>query len=359
MARKRGVSTFNLSFLDIMSCGFGAVILVFLIIKHETDTQVETKNQEELAEVRLLEEEIKIGEENLVMARNTISAIDDQLATAQGLARRINNRIDAVRGQLADLDDSDTDQQIKLLQAQLKTLEEEKEKLEEEAEAQGSNVREHIGQGDRQYLTGLNLGGDRVLILLDNSSSMLDSSIVNIIRRRHMSDAIKRSSKKWQRAVATVEWLTTQFPVGSHFQIFTFNEQTQPLLSDTAGQWLEVADPTQLEANVLALRKVIPNGGTNLAEAFLAMGQLSPLPDNIFLITDGLPTRGLSRPRQNTVSGAERLELYHRAMEQLPNGIPVNVILAPMEGDPMAAAAFWQLAQTTQGSFLSPSKDWP
>ena len=32
--RKRSFTTFNLSFLDIMSCGFGAVVLVFLIIDH-------------------------------------------------------------------------------------------------------------------------------------------------------------------------------------------------------------------------------------------------------------------------------------------------------------------------------------
>jgi len=31
----------------------------------------------------------------------------------------------------------------------------------------------------------------------------------------------------------------------------------------------------------------------------------------------------------------------------------------PLEGDPSAAAVFWQLAQYTQGSFLTPSKDWP
>lgn len=35
MARKRrGFNVFSLSFLDIMSCGFGATILVFLIIDH-------------------------------------------------------------------------------------------------------------------------------------------------------------------------------------------------------------------------------------------------------------------------------------------------------------------------------------
>jgi hypothetical protein len=39
--------------------------------------------------------------------------------------------------------------------------------------------------------------------------------------------------------------------------------------------------------------------------------------------------------------------------------VPVNVILLPMEGDPMAPAAYWTLARRTRGSFLSPAKDWP
>jgi len=30
-----------------------------------------------------------------------------------------------------------------------------------------------------------------------------------------------------------------------------------------------------------------------------------------------------------------------------------------MEGDPMAASAFWQLALSTNGAFIAPSEDWP
>ena len=33
MSKKRAFSTFSLSFLDIMSCGLGAVALVFLIFR--------------------------------------------------------------------------------------------------------------------------------------------------------------------------------------------------------------------------------------------------------------------------------------------------------------------------------------
>ena len=59
------------------------------------------------------------------------------------------------------------------------------------------------------------------------------------------------------------------------------------------------------------------------------------------------------------MSGKQRLKLYNRALEQLPRGAPVNVILFPMEGDPRAASAYWTLAVATRGSYLSPSRDWP
>ena len=86
---------------------------------------------------------------------------------------------------------------------------------------------------------------------------------------------------------------------------------------------------------------------------------MMPMPDNIFLITDGLPTQGATAPGGNTINGRERMRLFQRAMGQIPSSIPVNVILAPMEGDPMAASEFWQLARASSGSFLSPSTDWP
>jgi hypothetical protein len=37
----------------------------------------------------------------------------------------------------------------------------------------------------------------------------------------------------------------------------------------------------------------------------------------------------------------------------------VNTLLFYMEGDPMAAYHYWQLAVTTNGSFLTVTEDWP
>jgi hypothetical protein len=86
---------------------------------------------------------------------------------------------------------------------------------------------------------------------------------------------------------------------------------------------------------------------------------MRPAPDNLFLIVDGLPTRGEREPRSATVTGRQRVEFFGDAVKRLPADLPVNVILLPMEGDPAAAASYWGLAHRSRGSFLSPSRDWP
>jgi len=359
MARKRRFSTFSLSFLDIMSCGFGAVALIFLIIKHDIDTKIEVENEYLLAEVMLLEEEVLEGEEGLVLARNTLSTVDDRLAEAQGLARRIVEDINAVQGKIIEVGESAEDTSLNKLKEDLEKLEEEKRRLIVERDQLGESALGYKGDGDRQYLTGLKLGGARILILLDASASMLDDKIVNVIRRRNMSDNVKRASKKWQRALRTVEWLSAQFSEESRYQIYTFNTSVQAVVPNTEGTWLQISEEDDIQNAVSAMRKTVPQGGTSLERAFRSIQDFPTLPDNIILITDGLPTQSLSHPKGNTVTGAQRSRFFSQAIQEIPRGIPVNIILAPMEGDPLAAASFWQLAAATQGSFMSPSKDWP
>jgi hypothetical protein len=345
-----------------MSCGFGAVVLVFLIIDHSMETQSREVNQDLLSEVNMLEDDIRDGEAGLVRLRNTLSDVDLKMVEAQGRATRITEEIDRYEALIAGLKkDGFTERSdIEALKAEIRSLEEEVKKLRESAEEDsGRNARTFIGEGNRQYLTGLNLGGRNIAILLDISASMLADRLVNIIRLRNMAPAIQRKAEKWRRALRTVDWLTAQLPVGSNYQLITFNTAAQPALASTAGKWLEVANQAQLVQLSAELRELTPSGGTSLENAFLALQTLSPAPDNIFLVTDGLPTQGVAPPRGNKVSGAERQKLFRAAVKKLPRNVPVNIILEPMEGDPMAASEFWQLAQVSGGSFLSPSKDWP
>ncbi|WP_444921039.1 VWA domain-containing protein [Microbulbifer sp. CnH-101-G] len=357
--KQRRFSTFSLSFLDIMSCGFGAVALIFLIIKHGSDHEIEVETEDLSAEVNLLQEEVELGEEHLVLARNTLDIVSDELAKAQGLARRILEQIEEVKGNIAEVDSIDEKEDIKRLQDKLKKLEQAKKDLEDENKKLGNNVRKYTGDGDRQYLTGLRLGGNRILILLDASASMLGDELIKVIRARNMSSRVKRQTEKWRRAINTVSWLTAQLPPDSQYQIYTFNTSFRAAIAGTEDRWLNVDDRDQLDKAIKQLDEIVPEKGTSLERVFNAIHAMTPLPDNIILITDGLPTQGMKPPRSATISGRERRNLFKKAVKVLPTNVPVNIILTPMEGDPFAASEFWKLAMQTQGSFLAPSRDWP
>jgi hypothetical protein len=142
-------------------------------------------------------------------------------------------------------------------------------------------------------------------------------------------------------------------------QVIGFAETATWLIPGTEGQWVTVTDGTELDAPVEALRASYPQGGTSLHAAFNAIKTLEPKPDNIFLLTDGLPTMGDIQPTRSGVSAKDRLDHFDRAIRQLPVGVPVNTLLFAMEGDPQAAPAYWLLAIRTGGSMMAPSEDWP
>ncbi len=362
--RRRQFVIFSLSFLDVMSCGFGAVVLFFMIINHASEVRTQELNKNILAEVRWIDEDVLIGRENLVQLRNSMQRTEKDLVITEGLATRVITDMVEIRRQIASMSEDTTvrEETIEALKAELQQKEEERRRLQgsiAEQDDLGDDIRTFIGQGDRQYVTGLKMGGKRILILVDASASMLDETIINVIIRRNLADHEKINSDKWQRAVRTVDWITARMPQESQFQIYTFNTSATPVVDDTDRKWLDIGDGTALNEAVEALKTVVPGGGTSLHAAYGVVGRLSPRPDNIYLIVDGLPTQGKDPPRKKTVSGRERLRHFDKALDVLPAGIPVNIIMLPMEGDPRAASEFWKLAMATEGSFMAPAKDWP
>lgn len=363
MKRKK-LNVFSLSFLDIITCGLGAIILLFVLINAKSAAQRDVVTTDLRAEVERLEKQVLEGKKKLIASRNTLEETVAKLVKTEGQAREIIKIIKEKKIELADRqhDTLATKAHVNKLKSDLKSLEEELRRLRAGAKTQdelGTRLRAFPGHGDRQYLTDLKMGGKRIFILVDASASMLDGTIIGVIRRRNLADKKKLKSAKWQQVVATIDWLTTQLPPTSKFQIFTFNETASALNKETQGAWLDAGNVDILNTTVDQMRKVIPQKGTSLLNAFQAMGQMKPAPDNIFLLVDSLPTMGASKPWRKRVSGKKRLSLFKEAIRRLPAGVPVNIILYPMEGDPRAADAYWRLAKNTRGSFFCPSRDWP
>jgi beta-lactamase regulating signal transducer with metallopeptidase domain len=216
-----------------------------------------------------------------------------------------------------------------------------------DAEARPTSVALH-----RHPITGLQLGGERIVFLVDVSGGMLGRSATEVEQWRDRSPAEQRAAPKWLQLVTTFERLTEQVPVGARFQVIAFGGTAHSLIDGTDGAWVDATEDA-VDRVVRTLRdEIVPAGSSDLNAAFNAAGALEPAPDNIFLLTDGLPTASATEgdPR-------ERIQLFNEAIARTPLGAPVNVILLPKEGEPVAAPAFWLLALRTDGGLFAPTQD--
>lgn len=360
--RQRATNTSTLSFLDVMSCGFGAIVLVFLVLDHSIEQKELATETSVTSELSLLTDEAREGLIGLTQVRNSIESSDLYIVEARGREQQILEQLATEKLKRTGLEQqvSLDQERLSLIMAEVESERKKTALLKEEAEKlEGYAVRARAGDGYKQYLTGLNLGGRNILIMFDVSSSMLASEVVNVYRWRVQKPELQVQAKKWRQAVGTLDWITARLPVGARYQVILFNTEAYFALKPESPDWLETVDTKTMEGVLNAVANMRPNGGTSFHNAFARINDLPSPPDNIILVTDGLPTQGKSKPKDTSVSGPQRLRLYNEAIKLLPDNVPVNTILLPMVGDPMAAPEFWKLAQRSQGSFLAPAEDWP
>ena len=97
MARRK-TEVFSLSFLDVIACGFGAVVLFYTILSAQAGVQRQQRNDDIQAEVDRLEEVVLEGYQNLVVLRNSLESTDEAVP-AEGLAARIIEETERLRQQ--------------------------------------------------------------------------------------------------------------------------------------------------------------------------------------------------------------------------------------------------------------------
>jgi hypothetical protein len=357
MARRQ-TTTFSMSFLDVISCGFGAVVLFYTIIAAQAGLNRIEENTDLSADARRLEQEVLDGYKQLAELRNALESTEDRTDRTAGLSREILEKLRVTEEELSRYqhDTLARRESLERLKADLKQLEEGTRRLRETAPPEAVPA-----PLDREQLVTLRVDGRRVLVLVDASASMLDETLVNIIRMRNMPPERRIASTKWRQAVNTVEWVAARLPESTQFQVYAFDTVPRPVVEGTAGRWLNTKDAGQVETALQALRRTAPTGGSSLQNAFAVIRQLDPAPDNVILVTDGLPTQGDKPPLVRTlVTMEQREDLMQEAVKSLPpSPPPVSIVLLPMEGDPSAPIYFWRLARATGGGFLSPARDWP
>lgn len=272
MARRK-TEVFSMSFLDCITCAFGSVVLVYTLVNAQGGLRHITEQRTTNSEVSKLEEQVLEGDQQLVQLRNSLQQSDADRVRTEGLAPRVLADIERAKLQLADSDKETLAKHaaIERLEADLKSQQQGQRRLEGGTQSKGprgASLHGFAGEGDREYLTGLKVRGERILFLVDTSASMLDETIVNVLRMRNMSDANKRNSAKWQRTLAIADWLAAHIPESSKFQMYAFNVHPWAVMKNTEGKWLNGDDAEALNGTIKALRDLVPKDGTSLENAF-------------------------------------------------------------------------------------------
>ncbi len=350
--KRRETEVFSLAFLDCICCGFGAVILVFILT-------VSQKTNVDKADVDAARAKLNAAQSATSMTKEDLDRLARILAAAQLELQDLNaqNTQDQLK-----LTDRKRDlllmlQQTGALKDALHSLLGEKKALPTEDVAPPVPI---PNVDRRQYLTGVKLHGEFVVFLVRTSGSMLGDTIDDAVARLEDTDAKKREAPKWRRVIQSLEWMLASLETGTRFQILTFADEVAPIIPTRGEEWFSTKDKKTMSEVITRLHALTPKGNANLERAFTSVRFLPRLPDSIVLITDGLPTRSDSLPMEGEIEEGHRIRFFDIAVKQLPPRIPVSTILFPMlSGDPVAAGQYWELANATRGALVSPAKSWP
>ena len=352
---KRKAEGFNIAFLDVMSCGLGAVILILMLVKYQT----ELPDQQSSA----LQADIAILEQQNLQSQQTVEALQTQTDNTQADLVKLNTQLVSLVTNINN--QKDTQQSLK---AQIAKLQSQANALAQTPPAPVPVV----NKGLEDYLLGLEVKGKKIVILVDSSASMTEERLIDVIRYKVASAQERQQSPKWQRTSRIVEWLIAKVPEGSEYKMIRFAENASVV---GGSAWKKGADPQDAATVLSDFEKIVPEGGTNLHSGIALMRSSAAGFTNIYLLTDGLPTKGDSgrvkaiasffsgctsiTGNAQKISGKCRVRLLNDIVASYKERAVVNVILLPLEGDSSATSAFWRWTALSNGLLISPEHSWP
>ncbi len=207
MSKRRGPEEFSLSFLDVICCGFGAVILLLMITKTVEPQIIEASTvnlegvvadlQEQLFEIR---GETRILNRDLNAKHEQLSEYEEKIAILQGTLASARSRYDSIQVQ-RNSNDVVTEQ----LAIARQTLTEEKQRL--------------LGtqhQSKNNLIGGIPVDSEYIIFIIDTSGSMF--------------------SYAWERMIREIEATLSIYPEVKGIQVM--NDMGQYMFTRYRGQWI-------------------------------------------------------------------------------------------------------------------------
>ena len=235
-----------MSFLDTICCAFGAVILLYMIINAAEQPRFRRRTPPSCAP-RSISWRRRCSRATRTWSCSKVSLEVTEEKTAPKASRARLSRRPSSSSSSSRMPTRTTISEreaIEQLKEDLKSLDESKRRLEGGTKSEGqpgTRVKGFVGTGDRQYLTRSQAGrrpraraGRRFREHARRDGRQRDPPA------QHVGIA-PASRRKWRRTVRTVDWITTQIPPKSQFQVYAFNTQARPMIAPSAGKWLSGA----------------------------------------------------------------------------------------------------------------------
>jgi len=324
---RRQVDIFNLSFLDVVSCGFGAIILLLVIIKVSEPHVIERLAVDLTGLVQRLEAELfEIRGDTTVLNRELISK-QQQLSEVREKLARLKGDLSDIRGQYRTSRNQHDAQTI--IEGQLSSA---KQSLSAEMRrVLGANYQRNLA---RATIGGVPVDSEYIIFIIDTSGSM----------KQHA----------WPGVLKKLEEVLSIYPQVKGIQVM--NDMGDYMFSQYQGKWIPDT-PARRKAIIKRLAGWQPFSNSSPVEGVEAAIRRFYAKDkriSLYVFGDDF-ARGSIQAVVDTVgqlnradkSGKTRVRIHTVGFPVLfdfSKGLPTNAV--------RYAALMRKLAETNNGSFV-------
>ncbi len=207
--RRDGIFTFSLSFLDAVSCGFGAIVLLLVLTKIGEPGALEQSRLDLDGLIAKLEQElIEIRGETVVHQRRLVS-IEEQLSEERERIARLRGDLEKIRGEYGATRQLSEVHEIiegRLLAAQ-QELSEEMKRLQEQ---------QRYRRPKADSVGGIPVDSEYIIFIVDTSGSMFNYA--------------------WPEVVRKMTQVLDAYPAVKGLQVM--NDMGQYMFTQYAGKWI-------------------------------------------------------------------------------------------------------------------------
>ena len=165
--RNRETDSFSVSFLDVISCGFGAIILLLMITKNAAPVVIEFTDQQPAGSVNELQQQLfAIRGETSVLNRE-LNAKQEQLSVYRERVARLQQELTTIQGRYraSNQMSEETTEEVGRLAIAKQSLTAEMERLLGQSFAREDN-----------YIGGVPVDSEYIIFVIDTSGSMYENS---------------------------------------------------------------------------------------------------------------------------------------------------------------------------------------